>query len=89
MLSEIKSGNAVRFRYSNEINTNGDSYQAFLSPSVYKQSEQKLLFSLLVKKISLIRVGSPPEQTIKSNVSDAEIMAQPLLREWVTQSPRS
>ena len=38
MLSEIKSGNAVRFRYSNEINTNGDSHRVFLSPSVHKQS---------------------------------------------------
>ena len=26
MLSKIESGNAVRFRYSNENNTNGDSY---------------------------------------------------------------
>lgn len=65
MLSKIESGNAVRFRYSNEINTNGDSYQAFLSPSVHKQFEQKLLFLLLKKKTSPIWMGNPPDQVIK------------------------
>ena len=58
MLSKIESGNAVRFRYSSE-NENGDSYQVFLSPSVHKQSEQKLLFLLQKKKIRPIRAGNP------------------------------
>lgn len=47
MLSKIKSGNAVRFNYYDGTNTNGDSYQDFLSLLVHKQSEHYPLFLLL------------------------------------------
>ena len=39
MLSKIGGKNAVRFNYYDETNTNGDSYQDFLSLLVHKQSE--------------------------------------------------
>ena len=39
ILSNIGSKNAVRFNYYDGTNTNGDSYQDFLSLLVHKQSE--------------------------------------------------
>ena len=55
MLSKSGSKNAVRFDCCGGVNTNGDSYQDFLSLLVHKQSEQNPLFLLLKKKIRPVR----------------------------------